>query len=443
MKFLIVIVVIFFLIQTGFAQKNYTIQDIFSVALKKAEKVKIAEENIKIAEEGRYKALSHLLPTITAFSKYTEYSKEKLVTTPTAIQIIQPSRTTLWGITVEERISLGGKEFIALSIAKENINKTEFNVISFKEQYLLKVAQELYSYLKAKRAVEIAQANVERLKKHRDAAKIRLKVGEVTKTDLLRAEAELSGAEADLISTINNLKIAKLNLTKVAGISEDFEVIETKLIDPYIDLTVENIKDIAKQHRAEIKVVQAEKEIAKKNVNHAISSFFPYVSISVTYQRLDQNPSNQFTNKESSYLVAALNFPIFEGGLRKAEVGEAKAKLRQAELMYEDILKEVLVDVESAYLLYVTFKDTIKSLEDEVAYAKENFNSVFKQYQHGLANSIDVTDANTFLLTAERRLMEAQYNYQLAILRLRQATGTLLKAFLNNEILLKNDSKQH
>jgi len=440
-KYFLLFAFFIFIQNTAFAQENYTVNDIFSIALKKAEKVRIAEENITISKEGKYKALAGLLPTVTAFGKYTKYSEEKLINTPIFTQVIQPDRSKVWGVTIEEKLSLGGREFTAFSMAKDTLTKTEFDVNSFKEQYLLRVAQDLYGYLKAKRAVEIAQANVDRLKKHRDAAKIRLKVGEVTRTDLLRAEAELSGAEADLISARNSLKILKSILARDVGIEGDFEIMEGKLVDPYLNLTVDHVKAFAKDERPEIKSALLAKEIARKNVNYAIGSFFPYLSLSATYQKLDQDPSNEFTNKKSEYAIAALNFPIFEGGLRKAEVGEAKAKLRQAELQYEDTLKEVFVDVESAYHDYITFRDTIKSLEDEVAYARDNFNSVSKQYQYGLANSIDVTDANTFLVTSERKLMEAQYNYQLAILRLRQATGTLLKAFMNNEIVAGGSTK--
>jgi len=440
-KYFLLFAFFIFIQNTAFAQENYTVNDIFSIALKKAEKVRIAEENITISKEGKYKALAGLLPTVTAFGKYTKYSEEKLINTPIFTQVIQPDRSKVWGVTVEEKLSLGGREFTAFSMAKDTLTKTEFDVNSFKEQYLLRVSQDLYSYLKAKRAIEIAQSNVDRLKKHRDAAKIRLKVGEVTRTDLLRAEAELSGAEADLISAINSLKILKSILARDVGIEGDFEIMEGKLADPYLNLTVDHVKAFAKDERPEIKAALLAKEIARKNVNYAIGSFFPYLSFSATYQKFDQDPSNQFTNKESKYAIAALNFPIFEGGLRRAEVGEAKAKLRQAELQYEDTLKEVFVDVESAYHNYITFRDTIKSLEDEVAYARDNFNSVSKQYQYGLANSIDVTDANTFLVTAERKLIEAQYNYQLAILRLRQATGTLLKAFMNNEIVAGGNTK--
>ncbi|WP_460176766.1 TolC family protein [Thermodesulfovibrio hydrogeniphilus] len=427
---------LFFVINV-FAQQSLTINDVFSLALKKAEKVRIAEENLTISKEGTYKALAGLLPTITAFGKYTDYNKEKVVNNA----IVQPDKSTAWGITAEERLSLGGKEFINYSMSKDAFTKTQFDVNSFKEQYLLRVAQDIYNYLKAKRSVEIAEANLERLKKHRDAAKIRLKVGEVTKTDLLRAEAELSGAEAELISAKNTLKIAKTVLAKDAGIEGDYELIESKLNDPFLNLMLEQIKATAKDNRPEIKAAELAKEIARKNVSYAMGSFLPYISLSANYQKLNQTPSNQMTNKEYSSFIAALNFPIFEGGLRRAEVSEAKAKLRQAELQYEDTLKEVFIDVESAYHNYITFRDTIKSLEDEVAYAKDNFNSVSKQYQYGLANSIDVTDANTFLVTAERKLMEAQYNYQIAILRLRQATGTLLKSFINNEIVAGVSSK--
>lgn len=436
---LILFIFFLFIFSTNQASsgENYTIIDLFSIALKKAEKVRVAEENIKISEEFKNKAMAGFLPTITAYGRYTQYSESKIVNN----QIVQPDISRLWGITIEERLSLGGREFFAYSSAKDSLKKTEFEVYSFKEQYLLKVAQDIYGYLKAKRVLEIAEANLERIRKHRDAARIRLKVGEVTKTDVLRAEAELSGAEADVISAKNSLRIAKSILARDVGIEGDFEILEQKLNDPYLALSFDSIKAFAKEQRVEIKAAMLSKEISKKNVSYATGSFFPYFSLSATYQRLHQDPSNQFTNKESKYAIASINFPIFEGGLRKAELSEAKAKLRQAELQYEDIVKEILHDVESAYYGYLTFKDTLKSLMDEVTYARENFNSVSKQYQHGLANSIDVTDANTFLVTAEKKLMEAHYNYQLSILRLRQATGTLLKALMDNEIVSSEINK--
>ena len=119
-------------------------------------------------------------------------------------------------------------------------------------------------------------------------------------------------------------------------------------------------------------------------------------------------------------------FPFFEGGLRNAEVQEAAAKKRQVDYTFQDIKKSVTVEVETAYLDFLTQKGTLKSLEDQLLFAKDNFNAVTRQFEYGLAHSIDVMDANTLLVTAQRQLADVIYNYQLSIARLKRATGTLL-----------------
>ena len=96
-----------------------------------------------------------------------------------------------------------------------------------------------------------------------------------------------------------------------------------------------------------------------------------------------------------------------------------------------------MVEVETAYLDFLTQKGTLKSLEDQLVFAKDNFNAVTKQFEHGLAHSIDVMDANTLLVTAQRQLADVVYNYQLSIARLKRATGTLLQFVLGSKAALQ------
>jgi len=78
--------------------------------------------------------------------------------------------------------------------------------------------------------------------------------------------------------------------------------------------------------------------------------------------------------------------------------------------------------------LFTAVASIINHLQAEVTFATDNFNSVEKQFQHGLADSIDIIDANTTLVTAERELANAQYNYQFAIIKLQRAVGVLLES---------------
>lgn len=89
--------------------------------------------------------------------------------------------------------------------------------------------------------------------------------------------------------------------------------------------------------------------------------------------------------------------------------------------------------MENSYLVVKREAAVLTQLEAEVAYAADNYNSVVKQFQYGLADSIDVMDANTLLVKSERELAAAKYAYQLAIIQLKQSTGTLLKSVIRDQ----------
>lgn len=55
---------------------------------------------------------------------------------------------------------------------------------------------------------------------------------------------------------------------------------------------------------------------------------------------------------------------------------------------------------------------------------------VFKQFQYGLATSVDVVDANTTLVSAQRGFANAAYDLQIAIIGLKKKTGVLLDEIL-------------
>jgi outer membrane protein len=108
-------------------------------------------------------------------------------------------------------------------------------------------------------------------------------------------------------------------------------------------------------------------------------------------------------------------------------VREAESKKKQADLSLEDLKKTVSIEVDAAYLSLKTAEGVLKSLEDQLTFAKDNYNAVSKQFEHGLATSIDMIDANTLLTTAERQLSDAQLAYAYSILVLERTTGTFLK----------------
>jgi outer membrane protein len=412
--------------------QEYSLRDLLKIALERSERVRIAEENVIVAEQGRKKAISALVPRATSFASYTAYDQAKLtsgITPASPPTVIQPSDVSTWGVRLDQSFYMNMRELIALRIARESIDRSKYDLQSVRDDYLLLVAAAYFDVMRAQRGLAIAEANLDRLTRYRDAARTRLRVGEVTKTTLLRAEAELSGALSDRERSKNALDLAKNVLARVAGLEGPFSVKEDTFEDPTA-APVDSFQDQALRNRAELKSLELQKKIAEDQVSYARGSYWPTISLSAVYSGLDQVPVASTTNKESKYVGAAVNFPFFEGGLRVAEVNEAKARQRQADMALRDTVKTVRVEVQSAYLDLSTQKGVLKFVGDQVVFARDNYNAVSKQFEFGLASSLDVIDANNLLLSAERQMADAVYSYQLAILRLDRTTGVIQQTAL-------------
>jgi outer membrane protein len=418
---------------------EYTLDDLYRIALERAEKVKISAEDLYVAERTKDKALSVLVPKFTGQAGYTLYKENQFSDTGSTIQ---PDETTHWTVKVEQSMSMSGREITAFRIAKDGIEKSKYDLHAVKETYMLNVAGAYYALLRSRKMNDIAKTNAERLKKYRDVAALRLKVGEVTKTAVLRAEAELSGAEADRVRAQNNEIFGKVYLARTVGIEGDFEV-RDEAAEPGIakaallwgcePLTPECLKKAASETRADVKSLAIQKRMAEDQVKFTRGAYWPTLSAEATYWKQNETPPTGGLVPEKVYAGFRITFPFFEGGLRVAEVREADAKRRQAEYALRDLEKTVGVEVENAFLDYTTQKMVLKTLEDQLAYAKDNYKAVSKQFEFGLASSLDVLDANTLLVTAERQLTDSIFGYQLAILRLQRVTGTLLTSAMGKK----------
>ena len=403
--------------------REYTLSDLYQQALENSEKIKYAEENLFIAEMGRFKALSLLIPKVTAFGTYNRFTQDKFSVSGV---LIQPEQSGTWGVRADQAFSLSLRELDALIIAGQTITKSEFDLDTAKADFILMVATYYYDVLKAKKALEIAAANVERLTQYRNSAAKKVKVGELTKTSLLRADGELSGARADYLKATNALVLARAALIRLTGIEDNFRLKHKESLYPDPESFDELRKTVA-DTRADLKSYEMQTRIARQNIKYARGAFWPSVGFFAVYNGSDQNPPTATLNRESVLAGASLNFPFFEGGLRVAELREALAKERQARLAYDDLKKTADIELRGACLDLETQRGALKYSEDQLVFAQDNFNAVLRQYDNGLATSLDVMDANSLLLNSEKNVAEALYAYQLAHLKVRKSSGTLLQ----------------
>ncbi len=404
-----------------FAQSAVTLVDLYRMALERAEQIAISRESVAIAEDNETRALAVLHPRANAVGNYRRYSEDQTLMGT----VIQPEWSSAYGVTVGQQFTLNGRELTALRIAREDIRRRQHDLDAVKEAYLFRVADAFFQVARARKAVDIAVANVTRLTTHRDAVLQKLQLSEVTKTELYRTEAELAQAEAEQIQADNALQLARAGLARLVDLQPGF-TIDEQVAQPHGDdaLPLDTLKKNALNDRPEMKSLAVQAQIAEDEVTYARGAYWPTVGLEGAWMRMDQRPESVYD--ESIYVGATLDFRFYDGGLRKAEVSQARSRMRQASLQRSDTARQIEVEVENAWRELQSRKSVITALTSQLAYAKQNYAAVSRLFEHGLANSVDVMDANTLLVTGERRLTGARYDLRVARLNLKRAVGGFL-----------------
>ncbi len=397
-----------------------TLDEAYRRAVLGHEDVQIAGEDVVIAQKGVRKADSEFFPTISAEGTYQKFTTTKRVSG----FLLQPDNSREFDLLVSQPIFNGGSSWHGRKAALLSVRKSEEGRKEAGENIMLGTARAFFDVLKAQKEVDIEEAALERAKSRRDVASARFEVGEVTRSDLLRAESEVAGAEAALISAKSALRNARSLFRRFVPVEGDFTLQDPGITaDP--DLDTKDLVSIAYKNRLDLTETELDKRIAQMGVKQAWAGFLPSLRVDGLYSRRDRDPTTSFLLKESISATVVLTYPLFEGGLRVAEMGEARARERIEGLRLRSLKKDIVVQVRQAYNNVREKEAVIMSLERRLKFARENYRMVFEQFKNGVATSVDVTDANAELLRADRSLKNARFDLEVAVVELKFAMGTL------------------
>jgi outer membrane protein len=400
-----------------------TLGQVYALAVQRSEDLQISGENLRQAEQEERRALSAILPKLNVSGDYTRTPQETGIAGSTIL--LQPESSHGWEARVEQPLYSGGKNRAGRRIAQRQIEAAGKDLRLNRETLLLRVADVFYAALRAQKNVEIQTRNVERLKEHRRLAELRYKVGEVTESILLRAEAELASANADLVSMERDVAVAKRELALLTGLSGDIEIVEPAVPD-VPEESMAQLLEAAKISRDEVQRSRLDERIAEEQVSFARGNFLPSLGLEGAYSRRKQSPRPNFFIEENWRVAATIDIPLFEGGLRRAEFRQAKSKLAQSRLQTAKLSKDIDLEVTRAGLAMEAVSRALDSRKEQLRFSKKNYEMVSKQFTFGLATNLDVLDANQTLIEAERDVIGATYDRHLAILEVQRTVGRFL-----------------
>jgi outer membrane protein len=284
------------------------------------------------------------------------------------------------------------------------------------------VALAFYDVLRTQAFLRVAQEAVLRDRDERDVAAKLTRGGAIEREKLLRAEVQLAESQRlqDASEEAVAVAIAALNLAIGLRRDEGLQVVEPTDI-PEFGLSLAECLEMAVTQRKEFQVAHRSIEVAQEGTRVARADFAPRVVGEGDLFDLHQAELSGRADIALGFIK--LEWNIFEGGKRIAELRVADSKVREAINQAESIADTIAFQVNQTYRHLATARLGIDRARPAVEQATENYRLVRARAANGDATPSEITDAASALTRAQQNYLNSKYEYLSAIAKLNYATG--------------------
>lgn len=283
------------------------------------------------------------------------------------------------------------------------------------------VEQAYYSTAAAEKAVAIQERQLAVTQAHERDARVQLEAGQQPYITVLRAQIDRTHAEQDLVRARNGVRVAKSALAALIGRGDavDFGIVAPA--SPQLPGDLSGLEDEALRSRPELKAAVAGVEAASATRRAANMRYLP--TLGAFGQARWANLAG-FTGKEESWAAGlALTWTLYDGGAREADRRDAGARIDEAVATRVSIANRARDEVRRARLDLDSARANRAKADEEVGLARENQRLVEIAFRAGQGTSLEATDANSALATAEIAAVNEGLSADLAALRLLRAAG--------------------
>ena len=306
---------------------------------------------------------------------------------------------------------------------------------SVEQDLIVRLSQAYFDVLAAEESLAFVRALKAAVAEQLESAKRNFEVGNATITDSREAQARFDLATAQEIAAENDLRVKKLALDQLVGLTG----VDPRPLAQPIALPQPQPQDVntwvdraVKQHPA---VVQSRMalDIARLETAKAKTGHLPTVDLqaSVGQNRYpDGNPSVSAApsaryRSTNAGVGVVLNWPLFAGFAVENRVRETLSLEDKARADLENIQRTVAQATRAAYFGVQSGHGQVAALEAAEASSLTALQANQLGYQVGVRINIDVLNAQSQLYQTRRDLARARYDVLVGLLRLKQASGTL------------------
>jgi outer membrane protein TolC len=289
------------------------------------------------------------------------------------------------------------------------------------------IAETIMAYigvLFAREYQQVVRQTLETAQAHLKLVQSRFEGGFVAKSDLLRAQVHIADLEQQFSEAKSRTDIAGCRLNVAMGVRDlqEFTLSTPLKAEAQVKDDIETWTAKALERRPDLKLLTAQKEIAKKEIEKSKAARYPSLNLSGNYEI----NSEDFSGTATNYTVGALvSIPLFTGGRISARINEARISLRQINARCHSLEQQICGEVRQAFFKAQSAWERIRVTAAAVGQSKESLRIVKNRYNSGLFTITDLLDAQVLVQQSLTHQIKAIHDYKAAATGLALAAGTI------------------
>jgi outer membrane protein TolC len=312
--------------------------------------------------------------------------------------------------------------------AQNTWNASKANSLSTREQVILLVVSQYIGTLRAIANVQASQSRVDLAQALYDQAADLQKEGVGTGIDTLRANVELQNEKQRLIQAQTDRETSLYGLSRLLNL-DPRQAIELEDSLSFFDTPqpeAEASIGAALADRQEWKALESQIKAAQFQKKASQDQRLPSLRFDGNYAYL--GTSSNTTVPTYTY-QASVNLPLFTGGRTHAEVVRADLEIRKLEEQKADLRNQLALDVKTALVNLNSARNEVQVANLGVQLSKEEVDQARDRFKAGVANNIEVIQAQDSLARANDNQIAALYRFNQARADLARSIGQMEKVY--------------
>ena len=408
------------------------IEELFRLADEQSKSIQTYRTGKEAAEEALKAAKAQRLPDVNMSLSASYWGNGKLWDRDfgNAMTIDMPHFGNNFALEAQQVVYAGGA--ISSGIRQAELGKllAELDLQKNVQEIRFLLVGHYLNLYKLDNQIKVLQKNMELTDEVIANMKARREQGTVLKNDITRYELQKEQLNLQLTRVEDARKIVNHQLVTTLHLPEDTEIApDTSLLDRQIlTLTEEDWQDMAEANNIFLKQAQATIQLNEQKVKQERSERLPHISI-VAAEHLDGPITIEVPVLDNNfnywYIGIGVKYNISSLFKNNRKLKQARLNVRQAQEQRQLVQEQIENAVQEGYVNFLTAFTDLRTQENSVKLADENYHVTDNRYKNEMALLTDMLDASNMKLTADLGLVDARINILYNYYKMKYITHTL------------------